>query len=222
MSSTITYKGNTIATANNNTKILNTAGKYLESDITITDVTTIMNLITKSITANGTYNASSDNADGYSSVTVNVTGGNSGLEYESGTYTPTSDIARPTISFSKTHTSTPIIIAMSDTSSYSTITSSSNTSFVFFDMYRLNGSGYPYSTSAQRYALAIYGYRSSNSSTISSVQISYNSDNTSTSNTSYSRYWVTASDFKPYSNSTSRYWRANRTYKWIAIWKPTT
>lgn len=35
-------------------------------------------LITKSITANGTYNASSDNADGYSSVTVNVSGGGSG------------------------------------------------------------------------------------------------------------------------------------------------
>ena len=32
-------------------------------------------LITKSITANGTYNASSDSADGYSSVTVNVDGG---------------------------------------------------------------------------------------------------------------------------------------------------
>lgn len=32
-------------------------------------------LITKSITANGTYNASSDNADGYSQVTVNVSGG---------------------------------------------------------------------------------------------------------------------------------------------------
>jgi hypothetical protein len=31
-------------------------------------------LITKSITQNGTYNASSDNADGYSSVTVNVGG----------------------------------------------------------------------------------------------------------------------------------------------------
>ena len=35
-------------------------------------------LITKSITANGTYNASSDNADGYSSVTVNVSGGGGG------------------------------------------------------------------------------------------------------------------------------------------------
>lgn len=31
-----------------------------------------LNLIAKSITSNGTYNASSDNADGYSSVTVNV------------------------------------------------------------------------------------------------------------------------------------------------------
>ena len=32
-------------------------------------------LIPKSITENGTYNASSDNADGYSVVTVNVAGG---------------------------------------------------------------------------------------------------------------------------------------------------
>ena len=36
-------------------------------------------LITKNITANGTYNASSDNADGYSSVTVNVSGGGGGI-----------------------------------------------------------------------------------------------------------------------------------------------
>ena len=34
-------------------------------------------LITKNITQNGTYNASSDSADGYSSVTVNVSGGGS-------------------------------------------------------------------------------------------------------------------------------------------------
>lgn len=35
-------------------------------------------LITKNITQNGTYNASSDSADGYSSVTVNVSGGGGG------------------------------------------------------------------------------------------------------------------------------------------------
>lgn len=39
MSATITYKGNTIATASNNTKVLKTAGKYMEDDVTITDVT---------------------------------------------------------------------------------------------------------------------------------------------------------------------------------------
>jgi len=33
-------------------------------------------LVTKSITENGTYNASSDSADGYSSVSVNVTNPN--------------------------------------------------------------------------------------------------------------------------------------------------
>lgn len=47
-------------------------------------------LVTKSITANGTYNASSDNADGYSSVTVNVAGGGSVLDTKitsAGTYT---------------------------------------------------------------------------------------------------------------------------------------
>lgn len=36
-----------------------------------------LNLITKSVTANGTYSAASDNADGYSSVTVNVPSGSS-------------------------------------------------------------------------------------------------------------------------------------------------
>lgn len=43
---------------------------------------------TKSITANGTYNASSDGYDGYSQVTVNVSGGGSGTDLRSGTYTP--------------------------------------------------------------------------------------------------------------------------------------
>lgn len=37
-------------------------------------------LITKTIDTNGTYNASSDNADGYSQVTVNVSGGGGSVE----------------------------------------------------------------------------------------------------------------------------------------------
>ena len=39
MSATVTYKGSTLTTAENQTRTLKTAGKYLEGDITITDVT---------------------------------------------------------------------------------------------------------------------------------------------------------------------------------------
>lgn len=50
----------------NGVTILGTTGNYTGTTPTLT---------TKNITQNGTYNASSDNADGYSSVTVNVSGG---------------------------------------------------------------------------------------------------------------------------------------------------
>lgn len=39
MSTTVTYKGNTITTAENQTRTLKTAGKYMEGDVIITDVT---------------------------------------------------------------------------------------------------------------------------------------------------------------------------------------
>ena len=70
MSSTVTYKGNTIATVSNNTKTLTTAGTYLEDDITITDVSASTTLQTKTksytptessqtedVTADGGYDA---------------------------------------------------------------------------------------------------------------------------------------------------------------------
>lgn len=54
-------------------------------------------LTTKSITQNGTYNASQDNADGYSSVTVNVSGGGGAVVQplsvtQNGTYNPPSGV----------------------------------------------------------------------------------------------------------------------------------
>lgn len=39
MATTVTYKGSTLTTATNQTKILKTAGKYMEDDVTIEDVT---------------------------------------------------------------------------------------------------------------------------------------------------------------------------------------
>lgn len=73
MSATVSYKGETLTTVNNATKTLLTEGKYLEDDITIVDVSGGgSTLIEKNINANGTYNASSDSADGYSKVVVSV------------------------------------------------------------------------------------------------------------------------------------------------------
>lgn len=39
MSTTVTYKGQNLTTVENQTRTLTTAGKYLEDDITLTDVT---------------------------------------------------------------------------------------------------------------------------------------------------------------------------------------
>lgn len=72
----ISYKGNTIASmSDSGTKTLLTEGKYCEDDITIEYTSPGGGggtLITKTITANGTYDAEDDNADGYSTVTAAV------------------------------------------------------------------------------------------------------------------------------------------------------
>lgn len=75
MSTTVRYKGSTLATVNNQTRVLNTAGKWLEGDITLTDVTQggITPTGTKqiSISQNGTV---TEDVTNYASaqITVNV------------------------------------------------------------------------------------------------------------------------------------------------------
>ena len=90
MSTTVTYKGDTIATVDNATKTLKTAGKYLEDDITLSDISESQGIVitdvldehggtirhingmvisgTKTITENGT----GIDVSAYSNVDVNV------------------------------------------------------------------------------------------------------------------------------------------------------
>ena len=74
----IEYKGSTIATIQDSgSKVLKTQGKYCEGDILVeyeAPPTPTPTLITKQITANGTYAAEDETppADGYSEVEVNV------------------------------------------------------------------------------------------------------------------------------------------------------
>ena len=149
-------------------------------------------------------------------------GGGGGLVYETGTYTPREDLARPTISFANTHSEAPVLVLLSDQTGTASSATNSNHNFCYCDFYKLWGHGIPYSSSGFRYAIAYFSYRgtSTSSVTTASVVCSQNSDSTSASGTSYPRYWVSPTGFHPYSNSTSRYWRTGRTFKWIAVWKP--
>lgn len=116
MATTVTYKGETLATVTNQTKTLKTAGKYMEDDVTITDTSsgsggqaiihdttdsaggTIREITTDTeytitslaATYNGTYTAPTGTA--YDSVTVNVSGSSTpdGNNYDYGTTPRTS------------------------------------------------------------------------------------------------------------------------------------
>ena len=171
---------------------------------------------TINITQNGTYDVTA-----LAEAVVNVAGGGgSGLEYETGTWTPTSDIAMGEVYFSNAHGTSPVFVFLSDASPYSSITGNSNLLFVFVDPYKLFGSGYPYSSSAERYAALLFLYRSSSSVSSNSLQLSKNSSTEITTDPAYPGYWANSTFFRPYSNSSSRYWRSGRTYKWIAVWGP--
>lgn len=262
MSTTVSYKGDTVTSVNNQTKTLETAGKYLEADIILTDVTSgggslqaqsktytpTKSVQTESVTADSGYDGLSEvdvtvnpipaeyiipsgrtlitengtwDVSDFADAVVNVTGGG-GLKYETGEWSPSEDIARGTVSFSDVHTNPPIAIFLSDTTGTAYSTTNSNHLFCWIDPDGWKGKGYPYSSSGYRYAAAYYSYRGSSTSSISSggYLCSQRSSSASSSGASYPKYWATKSEFHPYSNSTSRYWRAGRTFSWIAIWKP--
>lgn len=174
-------------------------------------------LITKSITANGTYNAQDDSADGYSSVTVNVSGGGgSGLVYETGTYTPASDISATNVSinFTNTHSNRPVFAMIVDSSGE--YDNTLNTQYFWMMGNILDFAGNPiYSSTTTRYYAQGYN-RARASSTTGTTGNSINP----TSDGEISNY-LTTNNFKPFYTGTY-YYRAGKTYKWIAAWAPTT
>lgn len=71
-------------------------------------------LITKSITANGTYNASDDSADGYSQITVNVPTGLSNVVTGTFTGTTAGEVLSVTLNYSGSGYPVGIIVAPSE------------------------------------------------------------------------------------------------------------
>lgn len=145
-------------------------------------------------------------------------GGGGGLVYETGTWTPASDASEHIISFTNTHSSVPINVIVSDIGS-DLATSNSNMYFTLDNWYELSGYPVRQNATTSLYAAIRYAYKTSSGLTASGQNILYA---TGDSSSAYLNYWLTSSWAKVSSGSTSRYWRAGRTYKWIAVWKPTS
>ena len=159
----------------------------------------------QTITTNNTYDVTN-----LAQVIVNVAGGGgSGLVYETGTYTPASDTAQPTISFANSHSSMPFFVLIADTTGTAQSTNNSELSFAYINWYMAFGQSIKVGSSTY-YARRQGSYKGSSSMSA-----------TGGNDTSNSSSYVSSTTFKP-SNGSNYYWRSGRTYKWIAVWAPTT
>ena len=143
-----------------------------------------------------------------------ASGGGGGLVYETGTWTPTEDVSDTTISLSGTHSAAPFFYAIVDaTNTYSNATNANHMiMFVNFKQ-SLNALDYISSTTT-RCGAAMFSYRGTSATSLSNANTAFTSD------TQMAAY-ATSASIRAYGNSESRYWLANRTYKWIAVWAPT-
>ena len=144
-------------------------------------------------------------------------GGGGGLEYETGTYTPASDIAKPTISFANAHTTRPFCVLMQDV----TDTLADNNSCLYWTILSFidfSGDGFKTSDSSAQYARVQYMRRYNDTVTQNGTNVTSLEDESSSA--SEIGYHLTTDRFIPYSGYTTCYWRSGRTYKWIAVWAP--
>jgi len=195
------------------------SGKFLTGDQTIAAVL-LSNLTAGNIKKDVVVKVGdSSDDDCVASVTGTYEGGGggSGLVYETGTYTPSSDVSSASISFTNTHTTRPFCVIMADT----TETLANANSILLFGVsswYDVFGTSFYKTESALRYARILNDYKTSTGAMQSNNEIT---ELTGTNVTAFP-YWITESGFYAYTTLTTRYFISGRTYKWIAVWKPTT
>lgn len=143
-------------------------------------------------------------------------GGGGGLEYETGTYTPASNTLRPELTFSNTHTNKPLMAAIYDITNTEITTSGMSAATMILDWEGTTGNVINVGANVG-YGMAMNGYRSGTSFTNARRILS--SDSTSSS--SGTGWYLSNTAFKPGSVGTEQY-QAGRTYKWLAVWAPTT
>ena len=153
-------------------------------------------------------------------ITGTLSPGGGGLEYEMGTYTPTEDIAGPTISFINSHTTPPTFAMVADETG--TLYESSSTTGILgwgIWVYEYAFGDSPKSSSTGYYYGRVHWQYKSSSST---GQAGNNLTGLSNTSGSHVGYYITQSGITPATSTTTSKFIAGRTYKWIAVWAPTT
>lgn len=149
----------------------------------------------------------------------------SGLEYETGTWTPSEDTNTAEISFEKTHDAPPAYVSLFDVTGADSATWQSYTLYgwTYVNSADLFGNPFPKGDGDSAYGYVSYARRTASSSlSISSTSLTTSSSDPTDSIIQNSRYNVTETGFKAYGNNATTMWRTVGTYKWIAIWAPTT
>lgn len=140
------------------------------------------------------------------------------LEYESGTWTPNSNISHGSIAFSNVHTKPPAMVVVQDNET-TLAPNDSGLINVFADFLQIGLAPVLSPSNRTRYG-ACYINSIKNDGTLGNTYYLMQYPYTDPTDTvvGYMRYWATETEFKPYTGDDSRYWHSNRTYKWLAIW----
>lgn len=148
-----------------------------------------------------------------------------GGEIETGVFTPTSNIWKPTINFTNSHTTLPIFAAIQLDVGVETTQRTAH--LVVFNLWeQLTGHSLIPGTSSSStgsYGLVQYWYRNTSSTSLSSstVNLTISGSDTSSTSDQAPRVWVTNAVFTPHiPTGNNYYFRSGKNYKWIAIWAP--
>ena len=182
---------------------------YITND---TDLTVVADAIRQ----RGGTTASISYPSGFASAILAIPSG--GAEYETGVYAPTADSTDEQINFTDTHSEAPSLICMADYTTSSKTPNSSMVEWMFCNVYKLFGSKATDGSQANfRAGYLNRFYVASNGSQTANVMQFASTQDTASTTQSNTGYIARKTDFVALGIS-NIYFRAGRTYKWIAIW----
>lgn len=142
-------------------------------------------------------------------VVISEGGGSSDLEYETGLFEPDEDIYGHWINFANTHATPPMYISFADTDISTIDVNTPNTAVSWSYVYLSNWADYPDGFNRAGVTQSVYTLNDAISGTQAGME-----DPTPN--------FATNEKFSPYGANATKVFRAGRSYKWIAIWTPTT